>query len=96
MSTDITWASTWKCPDCGTTKPIAPGENTKPISDAHECDSTTLAIHQAGLAGWVDGYRFALEHLDEPMVVADRAEFGTGWAGMVGAGAVVIESEEPS
>lgn len=77
-----TWAATWKCPDCGATRTIVA---------AHECDSTTLAIHQASLAGWVDGYRFALEHHDEPMVAADRAEFGSGWAGMVGTGAVVIE-----
>lgn len=94
MNDDITWAAEWKCPDCGATQPITPGQNTKPITDAHECDSTTLATHQASLAGWVDGYRFALEHYDEPMVVADRAEFGSGWAGMVGHGAVVIESEE--
>jgi hypothetical protein len=89
-----TWSSTWKCPDCGIAQAITPGQNTKPLAAAHECDSTTLAIHQAGIAGWVDGYRFALEHHDEPMVAADRAEFGTGWAGMVGAGAVAVESDD--
>lgn len=90
-----TWAADWKCPDCGAAEPITPGQNTKPISDAHECDSVMLAKHQAMIANWIDGYRFALEHLDEPMVRADRDEFGSGWAGLVGHGAVVIESEEP-
>jgi hypothetical protein len=68
-----TWSSTWKCPDCGIAQPITPGQDTRPLAAAHECDSTTLAIHQAGIAGWVDGYRFALEHHDEPTARRIRA-----------------------
>lgn len=88
------WSATWDCPDCGLKTPIQPGQNTKPLADAHECDSITLATHQARLAGWEEGYRFALDHHDDPMVQADVAEFGTGWAGHMRAGAVVIETNE--
>lgn len=91
MADDVCWAAEWKCPDCGHTQPIAPGENTLPISRAHECDSIKLAVHQAELSGWEDGYRYALANLDDELVQADKESFGTGWMRLIRRGGVVID-----
>lgn len=94
---EIFWAATWSCPDCGHQEPIEPGANTRPIADAHECDAFKLATTQAERAGFEAGYRFALENLDDPLVRADRAEHGTGWYAIIRNGGFVIEvdAEEP-
>lgn len=34
----IWWASDWRCPACGKTVPIEPGQDTLPIQEAHVCD----------------------------------------------------------
>lgn len=36
--------------------------------------------------GWHSGYRFAVENPDDPMVLADADDYGTGWAGWMRSG----------
>lgn len=38
MSGNVYWAADWRCPECGATVPIEPGQDTRPIREAHECD----------------------------------------------------------
>lgn len=44
-------------------------------------------------AAWQDGYRFAVDHIEEPMVYADVAEYGTGWAGVLQTGITITADE---
>lgn len=89
----VSWSADWRCSDCGEKVPIAPGEDTQPISESHECDSTRLAIHQASLAAWEDGYKFALRNYDDDLVQADAREPGTGWLRHIGRGHIEITAE---
>lgn len=60
----------------------------------HGCRLRWIArkVAQAEQRGWWDGYRFALEHVEEPMVYADLSDYGTGWAALrLGAGIVITE-----
>ena len=45
-------------------------------------------------AAWDDGYRFALDNISDPMVYADLNEYGTGWAGAIAQGGIVINLGE--
>lgn len=40
--------------------------------------------------GWHEGYRFAVEHPDDPMVARDRHDYGSGWAGAMRAGGLTL------
>jgi hypothetical protein len=46
------------------------------------------------LAGWHEGYRFAVEHPADPMVLADADDYGTGWAGHMRVGHVTVVTPE--
>lgn len=47
------------------------------------------------LEGWHEGYRFAVENADDPMVLADADDYGTGWAGHMRVGHLTIVVGEP-
>ena len=49
----------------------------------HGCRLRLLsrARWRSHLGGWHEGYRFAVENRDDPLVLADGADYGTGWAG---------------
>ena len=42
------------------------------------------------LEGWHEGYRFAVEQPDDPMVLADRDDYGTGWAALMRNGGIEV------
>lgn len=46
------------------------------------------------LEGWHEAHRWAVEHPDDPMVLADAYDYGSGWAGFmrVGGGAVEMSA----
>lgn len=44
--------------------------------------------------GWHSGYRFAVENRDEPLVLADGVDYGTGWAGHMRVGHLTVLAEE--
>ena len=58
----------------------------------HGCRIRWIArrVAQAESRGWDEGYRFALENISDPMVYADLSRYGSGWAGLVEQGGVVI------
>lgn len=45
------------------------------------------------LAGWHEAHRFAVQNLDDPMVLADAEDYGSGWAAFMrrGGGSVEVE-----
>lgn len=90
---EVSWAAEWKCQDCDHREPIKPGENTRPIAEAHECDSFKLATHQSRLAGWREGYLFALDNYDDELVQADKRD-RTGWLRIVADGGIRIDGSE--
>lgn len=51
------------------------------------------------LEGWHSAHRFAVENLDDPMVLADAYDYGSGWAGFMrrgsGEGAVRVVVGDP-
>ena len=59
----------------------------------HGCRVRWIArrVARAESHGWNEGYRFALENVSDPMVYADLAEYGTGWAGLVARGGLTID-----
>jgi len=93
MAGEVTWAAEWRCDDCDERVPIDPGQNTRPITEAHECDSFKLATHQSRMAGWREGYLFALENYDDELVQADKRD-QSGWLRVVAQGGIVINADE--
>ncbi|WP_304455959.1 hypothetical protein [Nocardiopsis sp. YSL2] len=76
--TDFT-ATCWECGQ--------PIQHTGGIADpAHVCKPEDATRWAAYLEGWHDGYRQAAENPADPMVMADRAAYGTGWAGVMRTG----------
>jgi hypothetical protein len=66
----------------------------------HGCRLRWIArrVAQAESRGWNDGYRFALDNISDPMVYADLANYGSGWAGLIEQGGLMLTSdaEDPS
>jgi hypothetical protein len=62
----------------------------------HGCRLRWIArrVAQAECRGWSDGYRFALDNVSDPMVYADISDYGSGWAGLVERGGIVIEGHD--
>lgn len=85
---DAATTFTSDCERCGRPRPTMNGSP----DPRHECHPHDVAVTQSGRVGWVEGYRFALDNISDPMVQADRAEFGSGWAGAVQMGGIVVEA----
>lgn len=49
---------------------------------------------RAHLGGWHEGYRFAAENADDPLVQADADDYGTGWAALMRAGHITVAMGE--
>lgn len=97
MSDDIGWsyAATWKCWDCGRTNKSKPfGQRGRHWCWIHWISRLRWRAH---LAGWHSGYRFAVEQRDDPMVLADSDDYGTGWAAhmRIGGVEVLAHHDEP-
>jgi hypothetical protein len=45
--------------------------------------------------GWHSGYRFAVENSDDPAVLADADDYGTGWAGHMRVGHITVPIGDP-
>lgn len=58
----------------------------------HACSLRWLSRQRwkAHLGGWHEGYRFAAENADDPLVLADADDYGTGWAGHMRAGHITV------
>jgi hypothetical protein len=54
----------------------------------------TRRIERARMEGWDEGYKFAVDNVSDPMVYADIAEYGTGWAGLVAKGGITIDGSD--
>lgn len=77
-----------KCWTCGTNVPCHRGIQAK----HHWCRFRWLARARwrAYRDGWHEGYRWAAEHPDDPLVRADADDYGTGWAGHMRVGHITI------
>lgn len=88
---DWTGTFTHPCDTCGHTVRVI---DTK--ARRHICRLRLIGRvrTKAANAAWLDGYRFALDNVSDPMVRADLVDFGSGWAGLLDAGAVTIDTRE--
>ena len=89
----VTWCTASICPKCCRVA------KHKPYGMAyrfHGCRLRWIArrVAIARFDGWDEGYRFALENISDPMVVADLNAFGTGWAGLVMTDGIVIRADD--
>jgi hypothetical protein len=88
MSTDTTVstnfaATCWKCGQ--------PIQYTAGVADqSHVCKRDDVLRWEGYLEGWHSGYRQAAENPADPMVMADRAEYGSGWAGVMRTGSLTV------
>lgn len=91
---DISWAGATRCWDCG--RMVNHKPNGGPQRH-HLCRLRwiTRIRWAADRGGWHSGYRFAVEHMVDPMVLADAEDYGSGWAGLMRAGgATVLAADE--
>jgi hypothetical protein len=56
----------------------------------HTCKRDDILRWEGHLEGWHEGYKFAAENPADPMVQADRADYGSGWAGTMRTGGFSI------
>jgi len=85
----ITWASSSVCPNCHRTV------KHRPVGGRHVWHGCRLRwiarrVATAQFEGWNDGYRFALDNIGDPMVVADLNAYGMGWAGLIATDGLTI------
>lgn len=91
MSADysVTYATESRCWTCGVMVPCDYGQPRE-----HTCKSEDVTRWEGYLEGWHEGYKFAAKNPADPMVMADRAEYGTGWAGAMRTGGLTISGCE--
>ena len=89
---EVHWAGASMCPSC---KRVARHKPRGGPHRWHGCRLRWIArkIAHAERRGWDEGYRFAVEHIEEPMVYADVAEYGSGWSGLIAKGGITIEAD---
>lgn len=82
---------THKCFDCGGTRTVRNGKGRSHLCRLRWLRRLRWASY---LEGWHSAHRFAVENLDDPMVLADAHDYGSGWAGFMrkGGGSVEIEA----
>lgn len=88
MSAAVSWCAASKCRACGRTVRHKPHGGPQRF---HWCRLRLVSRWRERIrsAAWEDGYRFAVDHIEEPMVYADVAEYGTGWAGAIKTGITI-------
>lgn len=61
----------------------------------HACALRWLSRQRwrAYLDGWHEAHRFAVEHPNDPMVLADADDYGTGWAGLMRVGHITVSAD---
>jgi hypothetical protein len=93
MADRVTFASASLCWTCG--RWVRHRPNGAPHR-WHACSLRVLsrARRRGHLEGWHSGYRFAVENRDEPMVLADGEDYGTGWAGHMRVGHITMPCGE--
>lgn len=86
------YATTTKCWTCGHTHKLAPQGRHRTGLRKHRCwlHPLSRAKWQAYLDGWHSAHRFAVEHLDDPLILADAEDYGTGWAAFMRIGGVEV------
>lgn len=79
---------TAKCFDCGGLSTYRNGRQR-----FHACRLRLIRRLRwaAYLEGWHAAHRFAVENLDDPMVLADAEDYGSGWASFMRPGGGSIE-----
>lgn len=89
------WAAAVRCWDCGRMVKCRPeGRGQR----RHWCWLHWLARRRwaSYLEGWHEGYRWAAEHPDDPLVLADGEDYGTGWAGHMRVGHITVTTDGPA
>lgn len=86
---EVSWCGASMCRACGRTVKHKPHGGPQRF---HWCRVRLLSRmrEQVRSTAWRDGYRFALDNISDPLVYADLADYGTGWAGVIEAGAIEI------
>lgn len=76
---DVAFCGASTCFDCG--RQVKHRRNGGP-QRRHACRLRLFSrLRWAGhMDGWHSGYRFAVENRDDPLVLADGEDYGTGWA----------------
>ncbi len=80
------------CWDCGRTVTHGPRGDR-----FHWCRLRLLsrARWRGYLDGWHYGYRWVIDNPDDPMVLADADDYGTGWAGHMRVGHISVATGTP-
>lgn len=88
----VTFAGAKVCPDCKRMVKLKPFGGPPRW---HGCRLRWIArkVAQAEARGWNEGYRFAVDHIKEPMVYADVNEYGAGWAGVIERGGLTVSAD---
>lgn len=94
MSAGWYWPAASVCPSC---KRMVKHKPQGGPHRWHGCRLRWIArrVARAQSTGFDEGYSFALRNISDPLVYADLTEYGTGWAGLVAQGGLLIEAEPP-
>ena len=89
MNENVSLAGASTCRDCGR------WVEHKPNGGPHRWHACRWRWHarqtwRAHQDGWHSGYRFAVKNADDPLVLADADDYGTGWAGHMRVGHLTI------
>lgn len=89
----VSWCARSRCWDCGRMVDHKPYGGPQRF---HWCRFRWLSrARWAGhLEGWHSGYRWAVEHPDDPLVLLDAEDYGTGLAGHMRVGHLTITTDE--
>jgi hypothetical protein len=92
---DLQYAAASVCPSCRRMV------RHKPQGGPHRWHGCRLRwiarrVARSRSEGWDEGYKFAVDNVSDPMVYADIAEYGAGWAGLIARGGITINSEGTS
>lgn len=89
---DVTWCAASMCLTCGRTVKHRPNGGSQKF---HGCRLRLISRWRRRVwsAAWEDGYRFAVDHIEDPMVYADVTDYGTGWAGAIRAGGITLSPD---
>ena len=96
----VYWAASRRCWGCGRDVKLRPegrGDRRWPL--VHRCWLHWIARRRwaSYLEGWHEAHRFAVENRDDPMVLADAEDYGSGWAGIMrngGVFTVLVDADE--
>lgn len=90
---DVANIGSARCWDCGRTVGFRSG-GRGPRWHACRLRLLSRAKWKAHQEGWHSGYRFAVENRDDELVLADGEDYGTGWAGHMWGGGILIVGDD--